>query len=157
MRIGIIGHAADKFTPETEKEAKQIIKSLLEDAKSKGETILISGHCHLGGVDIFAEEEAIRQNIPMELKIPKTLSWGAKYGFRARNIDIAKCSDTLHIIAVAKYRDDYRGSRFKTCYHCKNGKGTLVPHIKGGACWTALRAQEMGKNVVWHIIGVPDL
>ena len=54
MNIGIVGHEAAKFTPETEAKAKAIIRDLLSDPLS----VCVSGHCHLGGIDIWAEEIA---------------------------------------------------------------------------------------------------
>lgn len=52
-RIGIIGHEAAKFTEAGEREAKRIIRVLLDAALT-----LVSGGCHLNGVDIWAEEIA---------------------------------------------------------------------------------------------------
>lgn len=49
FKLGIVGHAQDKFTPETEERAKQEIRGAMffYDA-----TCIVSGGCHLGGVDI---------------------------------------------------------------------------------------------------------
>lgn len=52
--VGIVGHAADKFTPKTKSKAISIIEELLSPENS----VLVSGHCHLGGIDIWAEEVA---------------------------------------------------------------------------------------------------
>lgn len=59
MRIGIVGHEAAKFTPETERKAREIIQSFLEFKEDPSDEVesVVSGECHLGGVDIYAREE----------------------------------------------------------------------------------------------------
>lgn len=138
MNVGIIGHEAAKFTPATETMARALIRNLLQE---KDGTILVSGHCHLGGVDIWSEEEAAKMCIPMLIYPPTTLSW--RDGFKPRNEAIAKSSDIVNVIVVAKYPDSFSGRRFALCYHC----GTDA-HIKSGACWTAKRA----KLARWYVI-----
>ena len=54
MKVGIVGHEAAKFTPETEHAARQIIRTLL----ATPDAIVVSGACHLGGIDVWAEEIA---------------------------------------------------------------------------------------------------
>lgn len=141
MRIGIVGHEAAKFTPETEDRARKIIKELLREP-----CILVSGGCHLGGIDIWAEEEARVLQRSKAIYKPKTLAWEG--GYKQRNIQIAKTSDIVHVIVVSTYPPNYQGMRFSFCYHCNS-----IDHIKSGGCWTAKYAQtKFNKPAKWHII-----
>jgi hypothetical protein len=83
----------------------------------------------------------------MDLKIPEQHTWDAKYGYKQRNLDIAKDSDEIHVILVDKYPPNYTGMRFNICYHCK-----VNTHIKSGGCWAGIQAKRLGKPVYWHII-----
>ena len=64
-KIGIVGHEAKKFNAETEAKAREIIRSLLTS-----EDTLISGGCHLGGIDIWAEEYADKMNLKKQIFLP---------------------------------------------------------------------------------------
>lgn len=139
MNIGIVGHDAAKFTAETEAEARRIIRSLLTK-----DDVMVSGHCHLGGIDIWAEEEAAVLGCELRIFKPARKTWLC---YKKRNIEIAKHSDVVHVIVVAKYPDTYTGLRFPSCYHCKTDK-----HVKSGGCWTARFAEKLGKEAVWHVI-----
>ena len=147
MKIGIVGHEAKKFTPHTEAMAKELIKQLLEPEGS----VLVSGHCHLGGIDIWAEEAAqlMGRYDPDLIFAPKTYSWSE--GYKPRNIKIAENADILHNIIVAQYPPNYDGMRFDECYHCGTNE-----HIKSGGCWTARYAQDLGKVAHWHVLEVGD-
>lgn len=145
IKIGIVGHGADKFTQKSALEAKKIISSIL--VPHAGNVTLISGHSPVGGIDIWAEDCARLNQFPMELKVPKQHKWDAEYGFKQRNEDIAKESDEVHIILVNKYPPEYYGMRFAMCYHCKKSD-----HVKSGGCWTGKVAERLGKKVIWHII-----
>ncbi len=138
MRIGIVGHEAAKFTPETQVRARQIIRDIL----SEPDAVLVSGHCHLGGIDIWAEEEAAALGFtPDRLLIfpPKTLQWEG--GYKQRNLQIAQSSDVVHCLVVKELPATYQGMRFTSCYHCHT-----TSHVKSGGCWTAKRAPRG----VWH-------
>jgi len=145
MKIGIIGNAADKFTPELKELAERVIKDILADFKPGD--VLVSGRCPLGGVDVWAEEMAKAMGIPTDIKVPKQHRWDAEYGFKQRNIDIAKESVHLWVIVVEEYPEGYVGRRFKGCYHC----GTS-DHVKSGACWTAKQADKVYGNFVFQVI-----
>jgi len=155
MRIGIVGHGEDKFTEKSKNEAKQLIKNILIFGSSnvmslitkREDVILVSGHSPVDGIDIWAEEIAKELRYELDLKVPKQHTWDAEYGYRQRNIDIAKCSDILHVILVDKYPVEYKGMRFKTCYHCH-----IDTHVKSGACWTGKVAKKLNKEVITHII-----
>lgn len=143
MKIGIIGHGADKFTEESENHARQIIRQILH---TDCDTV-VSGHSPVGGIDIWAEEEANNLSIPLEIKTPRQHRWDAEYGYKQRNLDIARTSDVVYVIVVKDYPPDYHGMRFNRCYHCNK-----TDHIKSGACWTAKEAKKMGKEAYWIII-----
>jgi hypothetical protein len=122
------------------KRARALIRELLT-----GATVMVSGHSPVGGIDIWAEEEALALGVALDLKVPTTHSWDPPggYGYKARNLDIARSSDVVHVIVVDEYPDSYRGRRFPLCYHC----GTS-DHIKSGGCWTGKKATR----AEWHII-----
>jgi len=142
MNIGIVGAEAAKFTPTTEAAAIEIIKSLC----TPGSTI-VSGRCHLGGIDVWAENIAIQLQLSTQIFPPKELNWAR--GYKPRNLQIARASDQVHVIVVETLPPDYYGMRFKSCYHCGAKRWA---HVKSGACWTAIQAQRMGKPAFWHII-----
>ena len=133
MKIGIVGSEAAKFTPETEQLAREAIRSLL----SVGDAV-ISGGCHLGGIDKWAVEEAQKLGLDFTEHLPVVLSWT---GYKARNIKIAKQSDLLVCITVKALPEGYKGMRFPLCYHC----GTK-DHVKSGGCWTMKQAKKLGKE-----------
>ena len=136
--VGIVGHEASKFTPRGQRRARKLIRELIS-----GADVVVSGHCPLGGIDIWAEEEADKLGIELDLKIPQQNSWDGEYGFKARNLDIARTAPVVHVILADRYPTNYRGRRFTYCYHCHTSD-----HIKSGGCWTAHRA----KKGVWHIV-----
>lgn len=144
LHIGIVGNEAAKFTPETEAKAKALIMDLLFLAQAD-EVTLVSGRCHLGGIDVWAEEIADRLAFPKEIYPPRVHNWSQ--GYKPRNIKIAQASDIVHNIVVAEYPPDYVGMHFSTCYHCKSSG-----HVKSGGCWTAKCAQRFGKPAEWHVV-----
>ncbi len=147
-KVGIVGHGANKFTPLGEDRAKILICDILRQARAaKQEICVCSGHSPVGGIDIWAEEQAINWEIPLDIKTPKQRKWDSAYGYKQRNIDIAKDSAELHVILVDKYPANYKGMTFNYCYHCNSKE-----HIKSGACWTAIQARKYGKKVIYHII-----
>lgn len=149
MFVGIVGVEAAKFTERTERVAREIIRALL----TPPEAVLVSGHCPLGGVDIFAEEEAAALGRDAIIYPAKFNDWGT--GFRPRNERIAFKSDIVHCITLRSYAllpENYKGRRWATtegepfCYHCKERN---EPHVKSGACWTAWRTPNERE---WWII-----
>lgn len=135
MIIGIVGSEGIKFTSYTEGRAKKIIRRLLT---KPGVTGMTSGGCHLGGIDIWAEEIAAELDLKLYIYKPKSLNW--KDGYAPRNRQIATRSDECYCITVGKLPDTYKGMTFSLCYHC--GVDT---HVKSGGCWTTIRAARMGK------------
>lgn len=147
--IAIVGHGSDKFTTAGEAQARALILALLT-----GADVVVSGHSPVGGIDIWAEEAAALLGLPADLKIPTTNAWDPPggYGFKARNIDIAKAGDETHIILADSYPPGYSARRFPLCYHCA-GKEPLRPeHPKSGGCWTGNKALALGKPAHWHVV-----
>lgn len=131
MNIGIVGSEAFKFTPESEAKARSLIRGLL----SEGDRI-ISGGCHLGGIDIWAKEEGKKLGLEVFEFLPATLEWK---NYAARNRRIANNSQRIYCITVSAYPPGYKGMQFATCYHCKTDK-----HVKSGGCWTVKYAIAQG-------------
>lgn len=149
MNIGIVGHEAAKFTPTMESLARKIILEMLTGAVFRvyGEVKVVSGGCHLGGIDIWAVEVAKDLGLSSIVYLPRNRQWST--GYKPRNLKIAHDSDEVHVIAVEGYHSGYVGMRFDSCYHCHtNG------HVKSGACWTARQAMKLGKKAVWHTVPV---
>ena len=132
--LGIVGHEGAKFTAETQRQARVIIRESL----CMNVTRVVSGACHLGGIDVWAIEEAMQWGLPTQEFPPKDRHWDT--GYKPRNIEIAQASDMVICIVVRTYPPDYAGMRFKLCYHCKTDS-----HIKSGGCWTARYAGKLGK------------
>lgn len=159
MNVGIVGAEGAKFTPEGERLAKEYISCILRGLNpgllahlphdqlppGAANNVLISGGCHLGGIDIWAEEEADRLGLYKIIHYPRVQMWS---GYRARNILIAKDSHVLHNITVNRLPEGFLGMRHKFCYHC----GPEAPHVKSGGCWTANYAEQLGKKVVRYTI-----
>lgn len=143
MRIGIVGSEAAKFTSVTEARARAFIRSLL----SPGD-VVISGGCHLGGIDIWAVEEAAKLGLETIEHKPAKLQWEG--GYKQRNLKIARDSDLVVCITVKELPPTYKGMRFPGgCYHC----GTPAEHhVKSGGCWTMKMAKKMGKETKLWIV-----
>ena len=141
MILGIVGHEAAKFTPENQALARKAIRDVILIYRP---SLVVSGRCPLGGIDIWAIEEATKLGVETKEFVPEHHCWDGKYGFKARNLDIAK-SDHVVCVSVRDYPLTYVGRRFPSCYHCK---GRVEPHVKGGGCWTAWKCPSRE----WRII-----
>jgi hypothetical protein len=136
MRLGIVGSEASKFTLETEMEARRAIASIIETYNAD---TVISGACHLGGIDIWAREEGHAVGCKVVEFPPKAYNWSR--GYRPRNVKIAEESDVVVCITVKELPPEYSGMRFDMCYHCRT-----QDHVKSGGCWTVKYAREkLGK------------
>lgn len=134
MRIGIVGSEAAKFTLATEAEARALIRANLNPGD-----IVVSGQCHLGGIDIWAIEEAKKLGLDFKEYPPKTRKWDG--GYKQRNMQIAANSDRVICITVKELPAGYTGMRFDYCYHCHT-----KDHVKSGGCWTVNYAKQIGKE-----------
>ena len=137
-RLGIVGHEAKKFTTETEMQARLRIRNLFATRPTGEPFIVVSGGCHLGGIDIWAIEEAKNAGFEFTEHLPATRRWSG--GYKERNIEIARDSDKVVSIVVKTLPPDFQGYFNGYCYHCHTDS-----HIKSGGCWTARYAGKLGK------------
>lgn len=142
MRVGIVGSEALKFTSSTEATARDVIRKLLQ---RPGVEAVISGACHLGGVDVFAIEEGRKLGIATIEYPPTVLSW--EQGYKPRNIAIANNSDEVYCVTVDVLPKGYNGMQFEICYHC----GTRT-HVKSGGCWTVKYARRTGRRTAVYVV-----
>jgi hypothetical protein len=141
MILGIVGCEAAKFTKAGEHEARKLIRDL---ARNEGATSISSGHCHLGGIDIWAEEVADELELGKYIFPPKSMTWTH---YKERNIQIAEKSQVVYCISVTDLPETYTGMRFPLCYHCARDKSVQPPdHVKSGGCWTTKYARSLGKH-----------
>ena len=141
MIYGIVGNEGAKFTAASEAAARRIIRGYIRlDA-----TEIVSGACHLGGIDVWAIEEAKLAGLPWREFPPKTHRWDD--GYKPRNIEIAAACDVLVNIVVGSYPETYHGMRFGHCYHCITNS-----HIKSGGCWTLKYAKRLKKRGYLHVV-----
>lgn len=144
MKLGIVGHAAEKFDKWSATKARVAIRDLIEEYRPD---LVVSGGCHMGGIDKWAVEEARAHFIDVQEFLPKVLRWEG--GYKQRNLRIAENSDVVVSIVVTAFPSDYSGVRFPYCYHCKTDS-----HIKSGGCWTVKEARKLGK--VGRVIEIPS-
>lgn len=142
VAVGIVGSEGAKFTDATEFDARCKIQELLDRPEV---TAVVSGACHLGGIDLWAAEAGRALGLHVVEFAPKTRRWAT--GYKPRNLLIARGSDECHCITVAKLPPTYTGMEFKLCYHC----GTS-DHVKSGGCWTVKQARKLGKPGYIHVI-----
>lgn len=142
MTAGIVGHEAAKFTPQTEARARALIRKIIGRRDVDGVLQfgrIASGECRLGGIDIWAHEEADAAGVPFVGFPPMTDDW--ETGFKPRNIQIAEASDVVYSIVVRTLPATYTGRRFPVCYHCRRDD-----HVKSGGCWTVKYALSIGRR-----------
>lgn len=144
MIIGIVGSEAAKFTARTEAKARSAMRQVIASNKA---TLVVSGGCHLGGIDIWAIEIAESLGIEPKVYYPKRRSWEG--GYKQRNMLIARAADLLVCVTVKMLPEGYYGMRFNSCYHC----GTPPEHhVKSGGCWTMKFAAGLDKQTQLIVI-----
>jgi hypothetical protein len=141
MIVGIVGSEESKFTSKGRADAEIIIVEILAGLDV---TEVVSGKCHLGGIDVWAAEFGEVIGLTVTEYPPEAQSWWA---YKKRNLQIAARSDIVHCITVDRLPESYTGMRFGLCYHC----GTK-DHVKSGGCWTMKQAIKLGKTGVLHVI-----
>ena len=129
--IGIVGSEEIKFTTSGREIA---IQKIIELLSMPGIEAVVSGGCHLGGIDLWAAAIGKELGIYVIEFLPMKRTWNG--GYKERNIKIAETSDIVHCITVNKLPDNYTGMRFEGCYHCHS-----KDHVKSGGCWTMKRAK----------------
>jgi hypothetical protein len=141
--VGIVGSEAAKFTLSAEKLARETIERIIDAHRPQR---VVSGGCHLGGIDIWAEEVSRGRGIPTVIHLPERRSWSG--GYKERNLRIATDSDIVYCITVKTLPDGYHGMRFSRCYHCQTDS-----HVKSGGCWTVKQAISLGKEGQIIVLG----
>ena len=132
--IGIVGSEKSKFTPETREAAKEMIRALI---LYENPDLIVSGACHLGGIDVWAMDVAKEMGIQCKEYPPLRHSW--TYGYRPRNIKIAEVSDKIYCLTIKTLPPGFAGMRFSHCYHCNTPP---EHHVKSGGCWTIKYARK---------------
>lgn len=145
--IGIVGHEEKKFTKAGRDVARGTIALIITRAvlEAGGPIEIVSGGCHLGGIDIWAAEIGHSMNQKVTEFVPAVHNW--TFGYMPRNMEIARASDVVHSIVVDKLPPDFGGMTHKLCYYCGR-----TDHVKSGGCWTMKQAMKMGKQGVVHVI-----
>lgn len=175
MKIAIVGAEESRWTEKQKEEAKFRIRQLLYvgNGPKWDRAVLVSGRCHRGGVDIWAEEIADELELEKEIYPAEVHRWmdmidissGSKLkGYRSRNIQIAEACDVLFDIEPEIRCPSCRGLRALSpefagatmahlptsemrCKRC-NGRGK-IPNRSGGT-WTKNAAKRRGKET--HLI-----
>jgi hypothetical protein len=196
MKISIVGPEESKWIPKQKIEAKAEIERIFfkrglvgytfEEQKQGdyiglthkynfGDTILVSGHCPKGGVDIWAEEIADKLGIKKEIYPATAKQWNDQLanifcdkvhgweevgytatlrldGYKSRNIKIAKACDVLYCVVPKTFDSVSFGSipygmlnKTTYCNHCK-----VWEHPTNGGCWTMKYAKKLGKET--HLV-----
>lgn len=141
MIVGIVGSEEAKFTDVGKIRAIAVIEKLIERPEVEE---VVSGQCHLGGIDIWAIQIAFAHGKKITEFPPRRQSWEF---YRRRNLLIAERSHEVHCITVNVLPIHFMGMTFPLCYHC----GTR-DHVKSGGCWTMKKAIEMGKVGELHVV-----
>jgi hypothetical protein len=144
--LGIVGSEGAKFTEETENTARNLLYNLIRQEWSKSKDLkVVSGACHLGGIDVWAIEMAKLHGLETEEFPPAHKSW--EKGYKLRNIQISEASDKVICVTIKELPPDYTGMRFPKCYHCNTAE-----HVKSGGCWTMHHARKAGKEWELYVI-----
>lgn len=152
MTVGIVGHESAKFTPATEAEARRLIRKILGARDAEGVLRfdrVVSGACHLGGIDVWAIEEATAAGLDTQEFPARQHCWSGAGGYHARNRAIAETSAVVYCLVVTAFPPTYKGERYPYCYHCQTDA-----HIKSGGCWTVKYAKTIGKR--GHVLIIPE-
>lgn len=150
IALGIVGHAAEKFVcryadgvvdvPSTaawEKLAREAIRGLI--ARHDPQWV-ISGRSPMGGIDVWAIEEARRLGVKTFEFPPEFNGWPA---YRKRNLQIARKCEHVAVVVMQRLPGNYQGGvAFEKCYHCEGQPDYPGGHVKSGGCWTARRAKS---------------
>lgn len=160
IHIAIVGAEEAKFTPLGRELALQEIDSIISNAvQTYNKVVIVSGHCHLGGIDIWAEEVASQyshagNDVDLMVFPPKLNRWDGEGGYKWRNMLIATSCNVIHNITVDHLPKDFQGMKFSQCYHCARREMPDTNHVKSGGCWTMYAAADLGKP--WHHRIIPN-
>jgi len=116
--VAIVGSEEKYWTDEQKRRVKDIIRKILTSYLNP---VLVSGGCHRGGVDIWAEEVADELGIKKLIFPARVHRWSGKGGYRDRNIKIAKACDVIYDIEPVQ-RKKLSGGYWTLEYARKLGK-----------------------------------
>jgi len=125
MKIAVSGHRLKKWSNPS--FAKHVVFEVLNKFK-KRITMLGSGHCPLGGVDIWAEEFAKKNNIKLKL-FPPYKNLPSPLKFWKRNEDLAKWCDLLIAFVNVNINWKHSGAYNTINYARKYNKLVLLVFI----------------------------
>lgn len=179
MKLGMIGHAEDKFTPEGMKSAIDLMYEIISHRKVD---VGISGRCPISICENCGKHSFSKATDPIVGYVECEFC-GLKTKRRAGGIDIEfeKVCNKLNIPLdlkvprqhqwnaeygykkrnndIAKDSDelhimvvDKYPLNYKGLVFSKCYHCGTTDHVKSGACWTGKLAQRLGKKVEWHII-----
>jgi hypothetical protein len=161
IKVAIVGPEESKWIKKDQVgRAKIKIKEVLalnrysnkEHLTTKYDTVLVSGHCPRGGVDIWAEEIAKEMNCykPDYIFTPDVNQWNDQVvenkrllGYKSRNKAIAQICDILY--CIVPYQE------YAKCPHHK-GEIDQIDHPSNGGCWTRAYARSIGKRIYFYVI-----
>lgn len=130
-RLIIVGSQAKAWTPEGERQARELIRATLHLLQPNA---VGSGRSPGGGVDLWAEEEAARlgfteENGKFRAFSARVNAWSGPGGFQARNLKMAEwCT---HLLAIR--------SEVSQTY---------------GSGWTFQRARGLGKTAYMTTVNI---
>lgn len=136
--LGVVGVERAKLTYEREIALRLHLSLWFNEVRPD---MVVSGACHLGGVDLIAIEVAREMSINWHEFAATNHQWSGFGGYEARNKMIAQTSTHVRCYTVRDLPPGYTGMRFDRCYHCNT-----EDHIKSGGCWTVKIAKRMGKR-----------
>ena len=135
ITLGIVGVEAAKLTRGGVLRAKVVIDALILASRADR---VVSGRCHLGGIDELAIQRATVRRVPWREFPPEQEHWDY---YKKRNLQIVEASTLVVCITVTHYHPGYTKDRYPMCYHCRTDT-----HVKSGGCWTVKHAVKQGKT-----------
>jgi len=190
IKIGIVGPEAGKWKPEQISKARIIIRNILvakdpyisfkqEGFYSIKDTVLVSGHCPKGGVDIWAEEIAdelgIKKEIyPAEADKEGKYHWDDKREFDPKTYDEHIMGGAFYFYAKLRKLKGYRSRNIQVAEAC-DVLYCIVPRAKrlidtteymfckhccefghptNGGCWTLKYLRQHFPDKEVHLVVV---
>jgi len=127
MKIAIVGTTVI-LTENEERDMRQYISLVLKKYDSSQDVIISGG---AKGVDTISLEIAKELGFKTKVYNPEKEEW--KY-YKKRNLEIVQECDELYCFSVPVHKTK--------CYH----HDTPQNHEKTAGCWTANKANDMGKS-----------
>ncbi len=159
MRLAIVGAQEDRWNSFERTFIEDLIRGMLAEDEDGVRPIVISGHCPMGGVDIWAEEIAEELGCKMVIYAPEVNQWEDRItqydsnefhdkGYKSRNIQIAEACDTLVCFSPAFQH----GKNPTLVEDIIPDNVKQIEEIWNGGVWTAVYAQKIGKRVLRVVV-----